>query len=79
MALATHAVVAAPDFIKDIQPILERNCVRCHGADKTKGGLRMDTHELIMEGGDTADAIVQVTLLPAKFSSAFTSVPSTRA
>ena len=58
MALATHAVVAAPDFIKDIQPILERNCVRCHDADKTKGGLRMDTHELIMEGGDTADAIV---------------------
>ncbi|QTN30964.1 DUF1553 domain-containing protein [Akkermansiaceae bacterium] len=57
-ALAMQASTAAPDFVKDIQPILERNCVRCHNADKTKGGLRMDTHELIMEGGDTADAIV---------------------
>jgi hypothetical protein len=54
----TVQAAAAPDFVKDIQPILEKNCVRCHDADKTKGGLRMDTHELIMEGGDTADAIV---------------------
>ena len=57
-ALAIRAVEAAPDFAKDIQPILERNCVRCHDADKTKGGLRMDTHELIMKGGDSGDAIV---------------------
>ena len=58
VALAVQAAEAAPDFVKDIQPILEKNCVRCHDADKTKGGLRMDTYELIMEGGDTADAIV---------------------
>ncbi len=56
--LSVQAAIAAPDFTEDIQPILERNCVRCHDADKTKGGLRMDTYELIMEGGDTADAIV---------------------
>ena len=49
---------AAPDFQKDIQPILEMNCVRCHSATKTKGGLRMDTFEQIMFGGDTADTIV---------------------
>ncbi len=49
---------AATDFTTDIQPILERNCVRCHNGEKTKGGLRMDTRELIMQGGDTADAIV---------------------
>jgi len=56
--LAIQAVAAAPDFVKDIQPILERNCMRCHDAEKNKGGLRMDTHELIMEGGDSGDAIV---------------------
>jgi hypothetical protein len=49
---------AAPDFREHIQPVFEKNCVRCHNADKTKGGLRMDTHELMLEGGDTADALV---------------------
>ena len=49
---------ASPDFVAEIQPILERNCVRCHNAEKTKGGLRMDTYKWIMQGGDTADAIV---------------------
>jgi len=52
------AAAAGPDFIEQIQPILERNCVRCHNDEKTKGGLRMDTHEAILEGGDTTAAIV---------------------
>ncbi len=56
--LLAAASLENPDFVSEVQPILERNCVRCHNADKTKGGLRMDTHELIMEGGDTEDAIV---------------------
>jgi hypothetical protein len=49
---------SGPDFASLIQPILERNCVRCHNADKTKGGLRMDTYEALLKGGDEADAIV---------------------
>lgn len=52
------ANAAGPDFIGQIQPILESNCVRCHNDEKTKGGLRMDTFEAMMEGGDTGDAIV---------------------
>ena len=51
-----HAV--EPDFTKEIQPILETHCVRCHTEDKVKGGLRIDTFEKLMEGGDTAEAIV---------------------
>jgi len=62
-ALASQAAarpdfIAKPDFVADIQPILESNCLRCHNEDDAKGGLRMDTHAAIMEGGDTADAIV---------------------
>ena len=26
------------DFVKDIQPILEFNCVSCHNANEAKGG-----------------------------------------
>lgn len=58
LALTFQAYGASPDFVNDIQPILERNCLRCHNEDKTKGGLRMDTYEAIMEGGDTEDALV---------------------
>lgn len=58
LATASMVSAAAPDFREQIQPILETNCVRCHNEDKVKGGLRMDTYEKIMEGGDTADAIV---------------------
>ena len=56
-SLAAQAA-ASPDFVANIQPILEQNCLRCHNEDDAKGGLRMDTYEAIMEGGDTADALV---------------------
>ena len=49
---------AGPDFKTEVQPILERNCVRCHTESKVKGGLRIDTYKKLMEGGDTADAVV---------------------
>jgi hypothetical protein len=58
LAIPLPALAAGPDFVELIQPILELNCVRCHNAEKTKGGLRMDTREAVFEGGDSADAIV---------------------
>ncbi len=40
-ALASPAVsLHAVDFVKDVQPVLEQNCVRCHnpkGTDFEKG------------------------------------------
>ncbi len=48
---------AAPDFIRDIQPILEENCIRCHGENKDKGALRLHTYAKAIEGGETGDAI----------------------
>lgn len=58
LASALPAFAAAPDFRQQIQPILESNCVRCHTESKVKGGLRIDTYEMLLEGGDTADAVV---------------------
>ena len=36
------AADAGVDFDRQIQPILQRACVKCHGAEKQKGGLRLD-------------------------------------
>ena len=29
---------AAPDFARDVRPILERSCYGCHGPEKQKSG-----------------------------------------
>src|SRR6185369_16891168 len=39
------------DFVKDIQPILQKSCVECHGAEKQKGKLRLDSKEATFKGG----------------------------
>ena len=33
------------DFRKEVKPILERHCVRCHGEDRPSRGLRLHTKE----------------------------------
>lgn len=40
-----------------IQPILTKYCTSCHGADKIKGGLRLDTVEHLQKGGDSGSPI----------------------
>lgn len=34
---------AKPDFERDVRPILARHCFDCHGPEKQKGKLRLDT------------------------------------
>ncbi len=45
------------DFTHDIQPILQSQCYECHGAKKTKNGLRLDRRTSALKGGDTGPAI----------------------
>lgn len=40
------------DFAKDIQPILEARCQKCHGPEKQKGSWRVDLKDVAMTGGD---------------------------
>ena len=40
------------DFAQDIRPLLEKNCVKCHGAEKQKGGYRLDVKDAALHGGD---------------------------
>ena len=43
-----------PDFARDVVPILEGNCLRCHNSAKVEGGLLLESHEDLMRGGDRA-------------------------
>ncbi len=45
------------DFVKDVQPILEFNCVACHREGHDKGKLRMETRDLVLKGGDKGPAV----------------------
>jgi len=55
---AVPAVSAAVDFVKEIQPILEVHCIKCHGEDQKKGGLRLHTLADALKGGDSGPAFV---------------------
>ncbi len=65
VALAAKAPIpiAAPnrttpvDFDQDIRPFLSDNCLSCHCQTTTKGGLNLETPELMLKGGDSGAAI----------------------
>ena len=41
------------DFARDIRPILRRACLKCHGPEKQRGGLRLDVRSAALKGGDS--------------------------
>ena len=41
------------DFARDVRPILERSCGKCHGPEKRKGGLRFDRKDGAITTGDS--------------------------
>jgi uncharacterized membrane protein len=41
----------AVDFTRDVMPILKQHCVECHGPEKVKARLRMDSVEGLQKGG----------------------------
>jgi WD40 repeat protein len=45
------------DFEREIVPFLRDNCLSCHCKTTTKGGLNMETPELMLKGGDTGPGI----------------------
>src|SRR5262245_19779682 len=51
------AVQRKVDFVKDVQPILKRSCVGCHGAEKARGSLRLDDGKRALLGGDSGVVI----------------------
>ena len=49
---------AIEQFEKKVRPILVQNCLGCHGPQKQKGGLRLDSGAAVLKGGDSGPVIV---------------------
>lgn len=41
-----------------IQPIFEQSCVVCHGPEKSKAGLRLDSYAAVLKGGEAGPVVV---------------------
>jgi hypothetical protein len=51
---ATHTI----DFTREIKPILQVSCIRCHARGRKRGGFSIETRELLLKGGDNGPAVV---------------------
>ncbi len=57
-SFATAANAAPLDYDRDIRPFLKENCIACHNKTTTKGGLNMETPELMAKGGESDVGII---------------------
>ncbi|MDY3556629.1 DUF1553 domain-containing protein [Gemmata sp. JC717] len=60
LAVRTGAPAAPPEpvvFERDVKPIFAKHCASCHGAEKQKGGFRLDRKADALAGGDSGKAI----------------------
>lgn len=47
------------NYLRDIKPVLKARCWACHGSLKQEAGLRLDSGQLIRQGGDSGPAVVE--------------------
>jgi hypothetical protein len=60
--VSSATAVAPPQsdrfFLNDVKPLIALRCLSCHGPDKAEGGLRLDSREMALKGGDSGPALV---------------------
>lgn len=44
-------------YDKDIKPLFEKNCFKCHGEEKQKGKLRLDSLAATLKGGEEGEIL----------------------
>ena len=45
-------------FELKVRPVLAGTCVKCHGPAKASGGLRLDSREAMLKGGESGPPVV---------------------
>ncbi len=49
---AVPALARPVDFVREVRPIFQKHCHKCHGAEKQKSGLRLDLRSSAFGGGE---------------------------
>ncbi len=44
-------------YDKDIKPIFQKSCFKCHGEEKQKGKLRVDSLQAVLKGGEDGKVV----------------------
>jgi mono/diheme cytochrome c family protein len=62
VCLTGPAQAAPPEpaafFETKVRPVLADHCFKCHGPDKQRGSLRLDSRAALLKGGDQGPAVV---------------------
>lgn len=45
-------------YATDIKPIFDKSCIRCHGEEKSKGKLRLDSLVGVLKGGEDGKVVL---------------------
>lgn len=57
--LSSPAIADDGEFFEArIRPVLHDRCFKCHGVDEQHGGLRLDSLDAILQGGESGPALV---------------------
>jgi len=56
-AVLADDIAAIEHFETRVRPLLIAHCVKCHGAEKSESGLRLDQEAGIARGGDSGEVI----------------------
>jgi mono/diheme cytochrome c family protein len=60
LALASTGTKAESSFYEArVEPILEQHCVTCHGPDKAKAKLRLDSFEHLKRGSENGEIVLE--------------------
>jgi uncharacterized membrane protein len=54
---STSAPASVAFFASRVSPIFEDKCIQCHGPQKKKGKLRLDTFDYVMQGGKDGSVV----------------------
>ncbi|HEV3260383.1 MAG TPA: c-type cytochrome domain-containing protein [Gemmataceae bacterium] len=54
---ADKSPVAGPVFEKDVLPLFQARCLRCHGAGERKAGLDLRTSAGLLKAGESGPAL----------------------
>lgn len=57
-AMADAADPKLQAYLDQVKPILQANCLRCHGGMNRRGGLNMSTRALLLQGGKDGVVVI---------------------